>query len=296
MSKNTEMKADATQATTANNEANLLNAPVVTLPRLDPHDRPASTREPDSTPIRQSYEDVQREARGPGADEWRQVDEARRQLGELYRTLQEDERYSEEHKALSAWRRYEEVRAKVEALSASAREKMRRSADTLERLSIPHPEGESLSTQNTDKLLLTAHERSRLEGMLNRAESQTKGPFRRDPVDILKAEYERGLDEGGPGGGATVRAVHQLCRDYGYDINRIVDGRRRDVHHGALEDAGKARMRALMVSRSVPKPPFQRPGTTSRNQKGTGTYGAGGRMFAEGSKTVYGQKRRRRAW
>jgi hypothetical protein len=112
-------------------------------------------------------------------------------------------------------------------------------------------------------------------------------------VDILKAEYARGLDEGGPGGGATVRAIYQLCRDYGYDLYRVVDGRRRDVHHGALEDAGKARMRVLMVSGSVPKPPFERPGA-GKTRREVGTYGARRPMAAEGPQAGQTQRTRGR--
>ena len=288
----------ATQATAAD-EANFLNAPVVTLPKYNPYHRPAATQEPDPTPIRQSYEDVQREARGPGTDEWRATDKARANLTELYRNLQEDARYAQEFKAERAWQEYEKVRAQVEQLAPEARAKMLKSADNLERLAIPHPEGESLSTKDTNKLLLTAHERARLEGMLNRAERQAKGPIKRDPMDILRSEFERGLDEGGPGGGATVRAIYQLCRDYGYDINRVVDGHRREVHHGALEDAERALMLAQLISRSVPEPPFPHP--RQSQSKDVSTYGAGGRIFVDrGPVGVVqrkpGSSRRRPSW
>jgi hypothetical protein len=257
-------------------------------------------KRPDTTPIRQSYEDVQREAKGPGVEEWRKADKLRADLSATYQSLKDDPRYNEDYKPQIAWAKYEETKAKVEQLAPEAKAKMLKSADNLERLSIPHPEGESLSTKDTDKLLLTAFERNRLEGMLGRAESQAKGPIKRDPVDILRAEFERGLDEGGPGGGATVRAIYQLCRDYGYDINRVVDGRRREVHHGALEDAGKAWMRAQMVSRSVPKPPFPHPRQLAE-KKEVGTYGAGGRMFANrgpvgAAQRKPGSSRRKPAW
>jgi hypothetical protein len=54
----------------------------------------------------------------------------------------------------------------------------------LERLSIPVPEGEGLITKDVNKLLLSGHERNRIEGLLDRAEKQAeKGPFKRDPYD-----------------------------------------------------------------------------------------------------------------
>src|SRR5215211_672191 len=201
------------------------------LPRFNPHARPTTEEGLTSEatgPIRQSYESVQSEARGPGVEEWRQVDKARSDLAELYNNLREDDRYAPEYKAETAWARYEETRAQVERLAPEARQKMLKSAGGLERMSIPTPEHEGLYTSDTDKLLLTAHERSRLEGLLGRQRQSGKGPFKANPMDILKNAYEQGLDQGGPGGGATVRAVYELARDWGLDIDAIVDAHRKD--------------------------------------------------------------------
>jgi hypothetical protein len=44
-----------------------------------------------------TYESVQGDARGPGVEEWRQVDRARSDLTELYRSLSEDDRYALEY-------------------------------------------------------------------------------------------------------------------------------------------------------------------------------------------------------
>jgi hypothetical protein len=247
------------------------------------------------TPIRPSYESIQQEAKGPGTDEWRQVDKARSELSELYRNLQEDERYAPEYKSERAWQEYGKVRGQVEQLAPEARAKMLGSADSLERMSIPTPEHEGLLTRDTNRLLLTAHERNRIEGLLDRAEKQgEKGPFKRDPHDILKAEYKRGLDEGGPGGGATVRAVYQLARDRGLDIHAIVDEHRKPHHHGALEDAERARMRANLVGKSVPEPPFPRPGRKSR--EGIGTYGGRRKDFVSQERSSMQVQKRRPYW
>src|SRR5215218_1465033 len=131
---------------------------------------------------------------------------------------------------------------------------MLKSAESLERMSIPTPDGVGLITKDTNKLLLTAHERSRIEGLIKRVESSAaKGPFKANPVDILKSAYEQGLDRGGPSSGATVRAVYELARDWGLDIDAIVDAHRKPHHHGALEDAQTTRMRAEMIGRAVPE-------------------------------------------
>jgi len=216
----------------------------------------------------ETYESIQHEAKGPGVEEWRQADKARANLSATYQSLKEDPRYSEEHKSQTAWDKYEETRAQVGQLAPEAREKMLRSAESRERMSIPTPEHEGLITKDTDKLLLTAHERSHLEGLINRAEKSSKGPFKTNPTDILTREYARGLSEGGPGGGATVRAVYELARDWGLDIHTIVDEHRKPHHHGALEDAQRARMQANIVGRSVPEPPFPQPG----GSRTPGTY------------------------
>jgi len=229
-----------------------------------------------------TYESVQGDARGPGVEEWRRVDRVRSALTEFYRSLSEDERYAPEYKTQAAWERYEQTKAQVEKLAPEARRKMLRSAESLERMSIPRPADESLNTKDTDKLLLTAHERTRLEGLISRRQEKAeKGPFKANPTDILKAEYERGLAEGGPSGGATVRAVVVLARDRGLDINSVVDAQRKAHHRDALEDAQAARMRAGMVARSVPEPPPSlKKGTQGgAPRRAVGTYTGATRTF-----------------
>jgi hypothetical protein len=242
-----------------------------------------------SEAINPSYEDIREKAKGPGVEEWRRADKARADLSGLYRNLSEDERYAPEYKAETAWTKYEETKAQVEKLAPEARQKMLKSAEGLERLSIPTPEGEGLITKDTNKLLLTAHERSRIEGLINRAERVAeKGPFKANPVDVLKAAYEQGLDQGGPGGGATVRAVYELARDWGLDIDAIVDARRKPRHHDTLEDAQRRRIQAEMVGRHVPEPPFKRSGGLTA----TGTYTSRRKAFIPQEKTMQPKKRK----
>jgi hypothetical protein len=211
--------------------------------------------------IRPTYEGVQQEATGPGADEWRRTDKLRAELSATYQSLKEDERYAPEYKSETAWAKYEETKAQVEKLAPEARQKMLESAEGLERQSIPTPEGEGLITKDTGKLLLSAHERSRIEGLLSRAkEVGGQSGFAEKPHAILSREYERGLKEGGPGGGATVRAVYEVARDWGLDIETIVDKHRKPYHHEALEVAQHRRIQADMVGRHVSEPPFKKAG------------------------------------
>src|SRR5829696_6799456 len=208
------------------------------------------------SPTRSTYESLQANAQGPGLEEWRQVDRARSSLTEFYRSLSEDDRYAPEYKTQAAWERYEKTKEQVEKLASEARRRMLKSAKSLERMSIPRPEGEALNTEDVERLLLTAQERTRLEGLISYHQQMTaKGPFRAKPIDVLKAAFEQGLGRGGPGGGATVRAVYELARDRGLDIDRIVAEHRKPHHRRALEDAQAARTRADMVGRFMPEPP-----------------------------------------
>jgi hypothetical protein len=256
--------------------ASLLDAPVITMPKFAPHagsgaSASEATEQASTTPILQSYEDIQREASGPGVEEWRRVDRLRAELTSLYNNLRDDNRYAESYKSERAWARYAEVKEQIEQLAPTAREKMARSAEGLERLSIPTPEGEALVTKDTNKLLLSAHERTRLEALLTRAEKQgeqTGGTFKRNPHDILKDEYSRALAEGGPSGGATVRAIVGIARDWGLDLDSVIDEHRRESHHSALESAQRRLIQSEMVGRSVPQPPFPHPSLGGASGRG----------------------------
>src|SRR5215218_10895284 len=134
----TETKTEASEATSP---ASLVAAgsgfettAVVGLPKFNPHARPATTEQVSTTPLRQSYEDIQETATGAGVDEWREVDKLRANLSATYQSLKEDERYAEEYKSECAWAEYEKTKAHVEELAPAAREKMLRSAESLERL------------------------------------------------------------------------------------------------------------------------------------------------------------------
>jgi hypothetical protein len=243
-----------------------------------------------------SYEALQNDATGAGVDEWKQADRARAALGETYLKLAADERYAPEFKAEQAWAAYEQTKAKVDKLAPEAREKMLKSASSLERLSIPTPDGESLTTQSTDKLLLTAHERSRIESLIERRTNAAAGPIKPNPAEILQAEYERGLEQGGPGGGATVRAVMDLVRDWGLDTDAVVDAHRKPSHRKAMQNAQEARMRADLIAARVPEPPAplrKRPrGSSNRASRPQAMLVPKG----DDKPIVHGTRKKRRPW
>ena len=247
-----------------------------------------------------TYERIQQEAKGLGVEEWKRADTARGGLTEFYQKLQDDPRITDLARSERAWERYEAVRAQVEAEGAKARELSERSARTSERLSIPIPESESLTTTNTEKLLLTQGEQSRIYRHLDRI-ANTSGPLERKPVQVLQEEYARGLQIGGPQGGAICRAVYEIARDTGADIDAIVDTHRRDSHRRALEDAQNAEMRLQLVGKSVSKPPFPHPDKLQQGGKEIGTYrSAKAGAFMPGDRTALAKKfaegKRRPPW
>jgi hypothetical protein len=240
--------------------------------------------------IDSTYEDIQQKAKGPGVEEWKRVDKARSSsLPAYYRQLQDDPRITDLSRSERAWERYEVTRAEVERVAPEAKAKMVRSAETAARQSIPTPESEALITSSTDKLLLTQGEQSRIYRQLDRLES-ARGPLKRTPAQVLKGEYTRGLQIGGPQGGAICRAVYEIARDTGVDIDSIVDEHRRDSHRKALEDAQNTEMRLQLVGKSVSKPPFPHPDRLHQGGRDIGTYRGKSKAFMPDSRVALTEK------
>ena len=66
----------------------------------------------------ETYEQLRDSATGEAGDAWRRKDREEANLRTLYRTLREDPRYTQEHKAEQAWERYEAAKEKIEADTA----------------------------------------------------------------------------------------------------------------------------------------------------------------------------------
>jgi hypothetical protein len=270
-----------------------------------------------------AYSRLQSEAQGsPGYQEWVELDAARSKLSDFYATLQGDPKYSAAHKSAEAWARYEQTAARIAQLAPEARQKMLKSADGLERQSIPMPSEESINTRDMSKLSLTQGERSRIveridhvPDVIKRMQAAGKNTPRTPTAEqILREEYAEGLNIGGPLGGAICRAVVGLARDRGYDIHQLVDEHRKPYHHQAFEDAQIRRRRADLIGGRAPQPPFAHPTQLNRQRssRDVGTYrigskkpfvhspGLGGVASQEPAgtppKRLFGKKRTRRAW
>src|SRR5215203_4209259 len=200
----------------------------------------------------------------------REAQAARRDLIRQYESLDNDERYTDEHRATAAWQAYDESKPLIEQKANAAREKLLKSADYYEMSSIPLPGGQSLRTNNVELLSLTQGERARIVERLgyeppNIARMKAAGknvPASTEarPANVLREEYARGLDIGGVQGGAICRAVISLAEDRGMSVDDIVDEHRRDWQRQRLQSAQDARIQARSIYSRVPLPSYKRPG------------------------------------
>jgi hypothetical protein len=215
----------------------------------------------------ETYEQLRDGLSGEAGQAWRQADMEESNLRALYRSLEEDPRYTTEHKAEKAWESYEAAREKIVAGREKARESLRKQAQTGERLSIPLPDGEALITTDTAKLLASQNEATRIIRKLER--SSAGGPFRPNRAEALKEEYSRGLEIGGMQGGVICRGVLAAADELGIDTNTVVDEFRKPRHREILEKASHAeRVADLIGTRLNVEPPFPRPGTAAAARAG----------------------------
>jgi hypothetical protein len=206
----------------------------------------------------ETYEQLRDSATGEAAEAWRRADREEANLRTLYRELKDDPRYTNEHKATTAWQRYEAAKETIVADKEKAREGLAKQVRNGERFSIPMPEGEHLVPSDTSKLLASQNEASRIVRKLDRLEGG-KGPFKQKPSEVLKSEYERGLQIGGVQGGAICRGVLEAADELGIDKHQVVDSFRKQSHRNALEDAERASLLSQHIGSQIPQPPFARP-------------------------------------
>ena len=249
----------------------------------------------------ETYEQLRDSATGEAGEAWRRKDREEANLRTLYRTLKEDPRYTQEHKAEQAWERYEAAKEKIEADTAKTREGLAKRVRSGERFSMPMPEGESLITTDTAKLLASQNESARIVRKLDRLAKRGAGPFKQKPAEVLKEEYERGLQIGGVQGGAICRGVLEAADELGVDKDPVLDDFRRQSHRNALEDAQRASMLTQHIGSSIPEPPFPNPRLQRVKASGrVGSYGAGGQKAflprEQGPMETTTTRRRRPPW
>jgi hypothetical protein len=164
----------------------------------------------------ETYEQIRDSATGEAGVAWKAADREQSNLRALYASLKEDSRYTNEHKAEQAWEKYEATKEKIVEGKAKARELLEKQVHSAERSSVPFPSGAGIITVDTQKLLASQNEASRLIRKLDRLrDTSAKGPFTPDRAEILKQEYGRGMETGGVQGGAICRACFRSATNSG---------------------------------------------------------------------------------
>jgi hypothetical protein len=211
-----------------------------------------------------TYESIRDSVPGDAGAAWRIADNEITALRRKYKQLQEDGRYSEEHKSEQAWNAYVNAREKVARYRDEAREKLEAESRMAEHRSLPRPVGESLIATKNEDLIVAEMAAQRLEKRVERLAS-TPGPFHGSPNSVLRSEYEKGLNMGGPEGRALCKAVLLTAEDRGISHAELLHPLRGPEHHEQLDLSRRYQEMVRMIGNSVPEPPFSKPGARPRS-------------------------------
>jgi hypothetical protein len=235
-------------------------------------------------PLRETYESLRDSVENTEARAaWLDADRRKANLSETYRTLKDDPRYTEEHKASQMWERYEKESEHIQAAGQKARDLLEKEAKGHEMMALPHPKGENLHGVSTERLIAAQNEASRIARKLDRLENMS-GPksFKPAPSQVLKDEYAKGIEVGGVEGAARCKGVLMAADELGIPEEAFLDDLRTPEQHKRLDKARRALFMAQHIGSHIPEPPLRRrPGAS----QGMGTYGAGNKLILPKSRT-----------
>ena len=244
--------------------------------------------------VQPTYEQLRDSATGDAAEAWNALDRQVMSLTNLYQQLKEDNRFSEEHKAETAWQRYEAARGQIEQGKQKTKELLQKQARTGERFSFPMPGQEPLVTNDTQKILAAQNEASRIVRRVDRLDANAKGPFKPDWSQLLRDEYKKGLEMGGTQGGIICRGVLQAAEEIGVDPHTLVAPFRKERHRESLERSQRAARLTDLIGGSVPEPPFPHPEKRTRGSdppRRNNTF-----LVDREQSLVHGTRKRRPSW
>jgi hypothetical protein len=228
-------------------------------------EEPTNPNQPPNT-----YEDLRDSARGEAASLWKTADREEGNLSKFYEQLQDDPRYTSEHKSELAWAKYNQAKEKIVRGREKAGEQLANDAAVYHRQSLPFPASEGPVTQDSQKILITQNESARISRKLARMQEASTGPFRPDLTSALRDEYQRGLDVGGVMGGSLCRAVLAVCDEYGVTPDSVVDSFRKDRHRELMERAQYAEYLQDYLGKRVSEPPYPKPASEKARIAGIG--------------------------
>ncbi len=192
---------------------------------------------------------------------WTEHDRRKANLEGTYRTLKDDPRYTEEHKASQMWAAYERESEHIRTAGEKARTLLEKEARGYEMMALPRPKGENMHSISTERLIAAQNEASRIARKLDRLES-AKGPegFKPSTSRVLRDEYARGIEIGGTEGAARCKGVLMAAEELGVSEEEFLDDLRTPEQHEQLDKARRALWMAQHIGSSIPEPPLKRPG------------------------------------
>ncbi len=195
---------------------------------------------------------------------WLDHDRRQANLAETYRSLKDDSRYTEEHKAAEMWGAYERESAIIRAAGEKARELLEKDAMGRETLAMPRPKGENVMNLSTEKLLAAQNESARIVRKTQRLQN-APGPFKQNTADVLKEEYSHGMATGGVEGVAICKGALMAAGELGISEDEFLNGLRTPEQLEELDKARRYRRMAQSIGKSIPEPPLAHPATGRAN-------------------------------
>ncbi len=204
------------------------------------------------------YEQIRDQESGPAGQAWREADRQESELRNLYESLREDNRYTEEHKSRQAWDAWISKKDAILEGRKQAKETLQKQARSAERYSVPLPKDASSVVKDATELTAIQHEASRIKEKVQRLQ-ETNPLSGGDKAEPLRAEYGRGMELGGVEGAAICRGTLSAAEDLGVPVDSVVDSFRKDHHRESQERAQAANQSAFTIGTRIKEPPFPRP-------------------------------------
>ena len=204
------------------------------------------------------YEQMRDQESGPAGQAWREADRQERELRNLYESLREDNRFTDEHKSEQAWSAFLAKKDAILEGRKQAKETLRKQARSAERYSVPLPKDASSVVKDATELTAIQHEASRIREKVQRL--QERNPLSGgDKAEPLRAEYERGMELGGIEGTTICRGTLKAAEELGVEVDSVVDSFRKDHHRENKQRAQAANQAAFTIGTKIKEPPFPRP-------------------------------------
>jgi hypothetical protein len=191
---------------------------------------------------------------------WLDCDRRRANLAGTYRSLKDDPRYTEEHKASKMQEAYEKESTRIQAAGERARDLLEKDAEGREAMAMPRPKGENVTNLSVERLLASQNEAARIVRKTQRLQS-APGPFKQSTADVLKEEYARGMSVGGAEGVSVCKGTLMAAGELGISEDEFLNSLRTPEQLEELDKARRYRRMAGSIGKSIPKPPLAHPAT-----------------------------------